>query len=89
MTIEHKNKKKFTGKVVSTKMQNTITVLIADQKPDPRCGKIIKRTKKYLADTNSFEINEGDKVEIEECRPISKRKFFKVISIIKAEGAKQ
>jgi small subunit ribosomal protein S17 len=68
------------GDVVSDKMDKTVTVLVERRYTHPMYKKIVKRTDKYAAhdETNSFKI--GDRVQIEECRPISKRKSWKVIT---------
>ncbi len=68
------------GDVVSDKMDKTITVLVERRYKHPVYKKYIKRTDKYAAhdEGNAFKI--GDRVQIEECRPISKRKTWKVIT---------
>ena len=68
------------GEVVSDKMDKTVTVLVERRYIHPVYKKYMKRSDKYAAhdEANAFRI--GDKVQIEECRPISKRKSWKVIS---------
>ncbi len=68
------------GTVVSDKMNKTVTVLVERQVKHPQYHKIIKRSKKYAAhdEANSFKV--GDVVQIQECRPLSKRKTWEVIS---------
>ncbi len=68
------------GNVVSDKMDKTVTVLVERRFMHPMYKKYVKRTDKYAAhdETNSFKV--GDRVQIEECRPISKRKTWKVIT---------
>lgn len=68
------------GKVVSDKCDKTVTVLVERRVRDERYGKIIRRSAKYSAhdETNAWKI--GDKVSIEECRPLSKSKRWRVIS---------
>ena len=68
------------GQVVSDKMDKTVTVLVERRFMHPVYKKYVKRTDKYAAhdETNAFK--EGDKVQIEECRPISKRKTWKVLN---------
>lgn len=73
------SKKLFIGKVISDKMQNTVVVSIDRKVPHPRYGKLITKTKKLLADTNGIEVKMGEMVTIEEIKPMSKRKNFKVI----------
>ena len=64
-------KKVLTGVVVSDKMQKTVTVLVERQFPHPLYGKVIKRSKKYLAHDPEEKYKLGDVVEIIESRPIS------------------
>ena len=67
------------GKVVSNKNDKTVTVLVERKVRDPLYGKIIRRSAKYAAhdETNQWQI--GDLVSIEECRPMSKSKTWKVV----------
>ncbi len=73
----------FEGKVVSNKMQKTVSVLVVSQKTHPLYKKVFKRNKKFLADTGNMVVNLGDKVKIAENRHLSKRKNFKIIEVIK------
>nr|1I94_Q Chain Q, 30S RIBOSOMAL PROTEIN S17 [Thermus thermophilus]1I95_Q Chain Q, 30S RIBOSOMAL PROTEIN S17 [Thermus thermophilus]1I96_Q Chain Q, 30S RIBOSOMAL PROTEIN S17 [Thermus thermophilus]1I97_Q Chain Q, 30S RIBOSOMAL PROTEIN S17 [Thermus thermophilus] len=75
-------KKVLTGVVVSDKMQKTVTVLVERQFPHPLYGKVIKRSKKYLAHDPEERYKVGDVVEIIEARPISKRKRFRVLRLV-------
>lgn len=75
-------KKVLTGVVVSDKMQKTVTVLVERQFPHPLYGKVIKRSKKYLAHDPEERYKVGDVVEIVESRPISKRKRFRVLRLV-------
>lgn len=74
--------KQFSGRVIKSKLEKTATVLIERLWQHPLYKKRIKRSKKYLVQDN-FGVKEGDKVIIQECRPISKRKRFKIVKIIK------
>ena len=67
------------GKVVSNKMAKTVTVLVERKIRDPLYGKIMRSSAKYAAhdETNQWKI--GDQVSIEECRPLSKTKKWRVI----------
>lgn len=76
-------KKTFIAKVETVKMQNTIVVSIERQVPHPKYGKLIKTTRRLLVDTNKIEVKPGDLVKIEEIKPMSKNKNFKVVSIEK------
>ncbi len=70
------------GRVVSDKMQKTITVLIERKVKHPVIGKIMTRSKKYHAHSEGFEAATGDLVQIEECAPISKTKAWRVAKIL-------
>jgi len=72
-------KKHLTGIVTSNKMQNTIVVKTERIKKHPKYLKRYKVNKKYKAHIESGEYAVGDKVIIEECRPYSKEKKWKVI----------
>ncbi len=72
----------LTGKVVSDKMNKTITVLVERKVRHPLYGKIMVRTKKYHAHDESNEFHPGDMVVIEECRPISKTKAWRVAKLV-------
>lgn len=69
------------GTVVSNKMDKTITVLVERRMKHPLYGKYIKRSKKIHAHDADNQCQEGDKVTIEETRPISKSKAWKLSSI--------
>ncbi len=74
--------KKFTGQVVSDKMDKTVVVEVKHLKPHPLYGKVLeKRTRLYAHDEDE-KAKVGDKVEIEETRPLSKLKRFKLVQII-------
>lgn len=72
--------KVFTGVVTSAKMKNTVTVKIERLMPHPLYKKLIKLTKKFLCQ-DDIGVKEGDMVKIQETRPLSARKRFKVISV--------
>jgi len=72
-----------TGKVVSNKMAKTIVVEIVSRVPHPRFGKIIKRTKKFYAHDEEGLAKIGDVVRIQETRPLSKLKRWKLVDVIK------
>ena len=81
MSDAAKNHRQLTGKVVSDKMAKTVTVLVERQVVHP-IGKIVRRTKKYHAHDEGNEAKVGDTVVIEECRPISKTKAWKVARLV-------
>lgn len=70
------------GKVISDKMDKSITVLIERQVKHPLYGKFIKRSTKIHAHDETNECKAGDVVRIVECRPISKSKSFKLVEIV-------
>ncbi|MFC3127098.1 30S ribosomal protein S17 [Pseudoroseomonas globiformis] len=72
-------KRVLTGRVVSDKMDKTVTVLVERRVMHPLYKKFIRRSKKYAAHDDANLCKEGDVVAIEECRPISKRKTWLVI----------
>lgn len=69
------------GRVVSTKMKDTATVLVERVAKHPLYRKTFVRTKKYLVDTK-IPVKEGDMVEIVKIRPVSKNKHWKVIKVV-------
>ena len=68
------------GNVVSDKMDKTVTVLVERRFMHPVYKKYVKRTDKYAAHDEANACKVGDRVQIEECRPISKRKTWRVIT---------
>ena len=72
----------LTGKVVSDKMDKTVTVLVERRVKHPMYGKVIRLSKKYHAHDPANECKEGDTVEITECRPISKTKAWAVSRVV-------
>jgi len=72
-------KKQITGAVVSNKMQKTVVVKVERIKEHPRYKKRYKVHKKYKAHDEKGECKKGDKVIIEECRPMSKEKRWRVV----------
>lgn len=75
-------KRTLIGKVVSDKMEKTVTVLIERQIRHPLYGKIITRSNKYHAHNEANQAKEGDIVEIQEGRPISKTKAWTVTRVV-------
>ena len=72
----------LTGRVVSDKMNKTVTVLIERRVRHPLLGKIVTLSKKYHAHAENNEYKTGDLVMIEETRPISKTKAWKVTKLV-------
>lgn len=72
------------GTITSAKMQNTVTVTVHRSREHALYKKSFRVSKKFLADTNSMtDLAIGDIVIIQECRPISKLKHFKLIEVVK------
>jgi small subunit ribosomal protein S17 len=82
MTQAARNQRQLTGKVVSEKMDKTVTVLVERQVMHPVIGKVVTRTKKYHAHNEGNSAHLGDTVLIEECRPISRTKAWKVARLL-------
>ena len=72
----------LTGKVVSNKMQKTITVAVERLVKHPTYGKYVRRTTKLLAHDENNESREGDTVEIQECRPLSRHKAWRLARVV-------
>ncbi len=70
------------GRVVSNKMDKTITVAVERKVKHPIYGKFIKRTTKLHAHDEANVCNEGDFVSITECRPLSKSKTWMLVDVI-------
>jgi len=81
------NARKLTGRVVSDKMNKTVTVLVERKVKHPLYGKFVRRSKKYHAHDENNEFHPGDLVLIEETRPMSRTKTWKVVKLV--EKAKE
>lgn len=68
------------GNIISDKMDKTVTVLVERRYMHPMYKKYVKQTDKYAAHDEGNAFGIGDRVQIEECRPISRRKTWKVIT---------
>jgi len=87
MTEAKKIVRTVTGKVVSNKMDKTITVLVERKVKHPLYGKYINKSNKFHAHDEKNEINEGDVVQITEHKPISKSKSWIVTKVVtKGQG---
>ena len=80
--MERNLRKTRTGKVVSDKMDKTITVAIENHVKHPLYGKIVKRTYKLKAHDEHNECKIGDTVKVMETRPLSKDKRWRLVEII-------
>lgn len=72
----------ITGKVVSNKMDKTITVLVERQVKHELYGKYIRRSSKIKAHDENNECREGDLVAITQCRPISRHKSWRLVNVV-------
>ena len=70
------------GRVVSDKMNKTVTVLVERRVKHPVIGKVMIKSKKYHAHVEGLEAGAGDLVQIEECAPISKTKAWRVTGVV-------
>ena len=77
-----KTPRQLTGRVVGDKMAKTVTVLVERRVTHPLYGKIVTRSKKYHAHDEAKECQAGDLVTIEECRPISRTKTWRVAKLV-------
>jgi small subunit ribosomal protein S17 len=74
--------KERVGLVVSDKMQKTVVVTIENRAPHPRYGKIVVKTQRYKAHDEDNKCKVGDRVRIQETRPLSRTKRWQVLEII-------
>ncbi|HAD38262.1 MAG TPA: 30S ribosomal protein S17 [Gammaproteobacteria bacterium] len=77
-----KRTRTFQGSVLSAKMDKTITVLVVRQIKHALYKKYIRRSSKIHAHDEQNECREGDKVIIEECRPLSKNKSWRLVKVL-------
>jgi len=82
MSEEKKAQRTIVGRVVSDKMDKSVSVAIERTIKHPVYGKYIRRTSKVMAHDATNECKEGDRVAIAECKPISKNKSWAVVSVV-------
>jgi small subunit ribosomal protein S17 len=82
MAEESKLQRTLTGRVVSSKMNKTISVAVERSVPHPVYGKYVRRTSKIMAHDENNDCREGDTVVIAECRPLSRHKSWRVLEIV-------
>ena len=81
--MEVRNQRKVrAGVVVSDKMDKTVVVAVLDKIKHPIYKKTMNKTKKYKVHDENNEAGVGDRVEIEETRPLSKDKYFRLVRIV-------
>ena len=88
MSEEAKTQRTVVGRVVSDKMDNTVSVAIERLIRHPVYGKFIRRTTKVLAHDAANECKTGDRVAIAECRPMSKNKSWQVVNVVERSAGK-
>jgi small subunit ribosomal protein S17 len=76
------NKRQVSGRVVSDRMKKTVTVLVERRVKHPLYGKFMTRSNKVHAHDEAGECKQGDLVLIEECRPLSRTKAWRVIRLL-------
>ena len=81
------SRKVMSGRVVSAKTPKTVVVEVETAKSHRRYNKIIRTTKRYMAHDEEGACHEGDLVRIEESRPLSRRKRWKVIEVVQSASA--
>jgi len=82
MSETSSNPRVLTGRVVSDKMNQTVTVLVERRVRHPLYGKIIRRSTKVHAHDEENSCHIGDTVRVQECRPISKSKSWRLVEIL-------
>ncbi len=80
--MNEKKTRTMTGRVVSDKMDKTVTVLLERKVKHPLYGKYMRRSTKVRAHDESNECKAGDLVKIAECRPLSKSKSWRVVEVV-------
>ncbi|HNP63340.1 MAG TPA: 30S ribosomal protein S17 [Woeseiaceae bacterium] len=88
MSEETKAQRTIVGRVVSDKMDKTVSVAIERLIKHPVYGKYIRRTSKVMAHDATNQCKPGDRVAISECRPISKNKSWSVVDVIERAADK-
>lgn len=81
-TLANENARTLSGRVVSDKMDKTVTVLVERMVKHPTYGKIMRRSKKFHAHDETNQCRTGDLVEIKATRPLSKTKFWAVSQVL-------
>lgn len=79
---KQKSERTATGRVISDKMDKTITVLVERRVKHPVYGKFVRKSSKLHAHDENNECKEGDVVTIAECRPISKNKAWRLVEVV-------
>lgn len=86
MSEQQASNRTLQGRVVSDKMDKTVTVLIERQVQHPIYGKFIRRSTKVHAHDENNECRAGDMVIVEQCRPLSKTKTWRLVRVVGRAG---
>ena len=86
MSEQQASNRTLQGRVVSDKMDKTITVLVERQVQHPIYGKFIRRSTKVHAHDENNECRTGDMVVVEQCRPLSKTKTWRLVRVVERAG---
>ncbi|MEN9352867.1 MAG: hypothetical protein RL318_192 [Fibrobacterota bacterium] len=81
-TAARNSRKVVVGKVVSAKMQKSISVVVERKKRHPKYGRVVTLSTKFMAHDEAGEAGEGDVVEIMETRPLSKLKRWRLVRVV-------
>ena len=86
-TVSHEKQRTVTGKVVSNKMDKTVSVSIERKVKQPLYGKYLRRSTKFMVHDEDNACNEGDVITIAECQPFSKNKSWRLVEIVERAKA--
>jgi len=86
MSEQSKVVRTVTGRVISNKADKTVTVLVERLVRHPLYGKYVKRSSKLHAHDENNECGEGDLVMVEQCRPLSKTKSWRLVRVVERAG---
>ena len=86
MSEQQPTNRTLTGSVVSDKMDKTITVQVERRVKHPIYGKFMRRSTKVHAHDEANECKQGDVVMVEQCRPLSKSKTWRLVKIVEKAG---
>src|SRR4030095_2520448 len=81
------HKKERLGEVISSKMAKTIVVRVQRRFPHPRFKKVVTEFKKFYAHDEKNEAKPGDRVRIQECRPLSRTKRWRLVEVVERHNA--
>ena len=82
MSEQQESNRMLQGRVISDKMDKTVTVLVERRVKHPLYGKFIRRSTKVHAHDEANECGMGDVVMVEQCRPLSKNKSWRLVKIV-------